>query len=376
MARTLSIILSVLSLGLSLGLAAAPALAQTPAAVDPYEPGRAVVADIGRIVTPNGVQELTKVRLGGMDQWVSIRGADRGNPILLFVHGGPGAPEMGVAWTFQRPWEDYFTVVQWDQRGAGKTLRAAGAEATRPTLSRQQMTADAVELIAWLRQRFGQDRVVVVGHSWGNVVGLGAALARPQWVSVYVGIGPALDMPDNERVGYERLLAEARRRGDKEALAELQALAPYPGPGPLSFERIGAQRKWVQRYGGLAAGRDNADFYFHAPRLSPEYDAADRAAIDPGGELSVRALLPDLMSANFTPVKKTPFPVVLFVGRHDLTTPSEVTERWFNALNAPSKSLVWFDNSAHLPMVEEPGKTLVALVEKVLPLAKAGQGKP
>lgn len=351
---------------------AAPALAQTPPVDDPYAPGRTIVANLEKIVTPDGVQDLTTVRLGGMDQWISIRGSDKANPILLFVHGGPGAPEMGAGWSFQRPLEDFFTVVQWDQRGAGKTLRSNGAEATLPTLSRERVTADAVELMAYLRKRFGQDKIVLAGHSWGNVVGLGAALERPDWVSAYVAIGPVIDMRENERIGYERILAEAHRRNDAEAIADLEALAPYPGPGPLTFERIGAQREWGVKYGGLAAGRDNATHYFQTARLSPEYDQADRMAINEGGELSVRALLPELTEVDFTPVTRTDFPVVLFVGRHDLTTPSEIAVDWLNALDSPSKAVVWFENSGHLSPFEEPGRTLVAMVDQILPLAQAG----
>lgn len=101
---------------------AAPSGAQTPSAPDPYAQGRTIVADINRIVTPNGVQETFEATLGGAKQVVNVRGADRANPILLFIHGGPAAVEMPIAWAFQRPWEDRFTVVQWDQRGAGRSF--------------------------------------------------------------------------------------------------------------------------------------------------------------------------------------------------------------------------------------------------------------
>ena len=104
---------------LALSLLAPAVSAQQPA--DPYAPAKAIVADVNRIVTPNGVQESLVVTLGGARQAINVRGADRANPILLYVHGGPGAVEMPFAWSFQRPWEDFFTVVQWDQRGAGKS---------------------------------------------------------------------------------------------------------------------------------------------------------------------------------------------------------------------------------------------------------------
>jgi len=235
------------------------------------------------------------------------------------------------------------------------------------------MADDLVELIALMRERFGQRRVVLLGHSWGNAIGLDAALKRPDWISAYVGVGPLLNMRANEAAAYRSLLRIARERKDATAIAELESVAPYPGEGPLDFAKLNIVRKWVMLYGGLAAYRDNADFYFRAARLSPDYDLADRQAIDEGGQLSVGTLMPELTAVDLTTVRSTPFPVLMFLGRRDLTTPPEVTETWLNALNAPSKRLIWFENSAHLAPHEEPGRFLVALVHDVLPLALDGQ---
>ena len=331
---------------------------------------RPMIADMQRVVTPDGVQTLERVELGGIEQWIAVRGTDIDNPILIYVHGGPGAIELGRSWPWQRAVEDYFTVVQWDQRGAGKTARLNGVEATRPTLTRARMADDLVELIDLLQARYGDRKLVVLGHSWGNVIALDAAMKRPDAIAAYVGLSPLLSWEANERAGYERLLEIARERGDAAALAELEAMAPYPGDGLLTSERLGAQRAWVQRYGGLAAYRDNGDFFLKAARLSPDYDLTDRQAIDAGGLASVETLLPELAQVDFSALNRTPFPVLMFVGRHDITTPPEVTEAWLNALDAPSKRLVWFEHSAHLAPHEEPGRFLMALVEHVRPLAE------
>lgn len=331
---------------------------------------RPMIADMQRVVTPDGIQTLERVELGGIEQWIAVRGTDVDNPILIYVHGGPGATELGRSWPWQRAVEDYFTVVQWDQRGAGKTARLNGVETTRPTLTRARMADDLVELIDLLQARYGGRKLVVLGHSWGNVIALDAAMKRPDAIAAYVGLSPLLNWEENERAGYERLMEIARERGDAEALAELEAMAPYPGDGELTSERLGAQRAWVQRYGGLAAYRDNGDFFLKAARLSPDYDLADRQAIDEGGLASVETLLPELARVDFSTLKRTPFPVLMFVGRHDITTPPQVTEAWLNALDAPSKRLVWFEHSAHLAPHEEPGRFLMALVEHVRPLAE------
>lgn len=343
--------------------------ADAPPTDDPYTPGRAIVADIARIVTPNGVQETFEVTLGGARQVVNVRGADRANPILLFVHGGPASPEMPIAWTFQRAWEDWFTVVQWDQRGAGRSYPLNDPAALAPTLAIDRYRDDAIELIEELRRRYGQRRVILMGHSWGSIVGLAVAIKRPDLLYAYVGVGQVIDFRENERVSWEWTLEQARRDGNAEAVRELESLQPYPGPGEFDVARVTLERKWNVYYGGLAAYRRDADFYFHAARLSPEYTLADRRALDAGSEFSMRVLWPTLADLSYRQVRAMRVPVVMFLGRYDYTTPAPIAARWLADLRAPAKAAVWFEHSAHLPMVEEPGRVLVALLDTVRPFA-------
>jgi pimeloyl-ACP methyl ester carboxylesterase len=347
----------------------AHAAATPPAAEAAYATVRPMIAEQQRLLGPQAVEVSEAVELGGLKQWITLRGADRSNPVLIYVHGGPGAAEMGRSWPYQRGWEDFFTVVQWDQRGTGKTLRHGGEAANKSALTRQRMADDLVELIALVRQRLGVQRVVLLGHSWGNVIGMDAALRKPEWVSAYVGVGPLLNLQANEHAQYQALLGQARRRGDATALAELEAIAPYPGEGEIPFTKVNVARKWVMAYGGLAAYRSDANFYFRAARLSPYYEFEDRLAIDQGGQLSVPALLPDMRRVDHTRIREVSFPMFMFLGRHDLTTPSPVIEAWMAQLKAPLKRIVWFEHSAHLAPHEEPGRFLVQLVEQVRPLA-------
>jgi pimeloyl-ACP methyl ester carboxylesterase len=348
-------------------LVAATATAAPPE--DRYAPAREVVADIGRIVTPHGVQETFETTLGGARQVVNVRGADRDNPILLFVHGGPGAVEMPVAWSFQRPWEDFFTVVQWDQRGAGRSYPLNDPKTLAPTLRPDRYRDDAIELIEQLRERYGKRKVFVLGHSWGSIVGLKVAMARPDLLYAYIGMGQVIDFRENERQGYAWTLDRARNDHNATAVKELEALAPYPGGGAFDIDKMGTQRKWSIHYGGLAAGRDNADFYFHAPRLSPEYTPADIKAWDDGSGYTITTMFPQLAGVTFADVHRIDTNVVMLLGRQDYTTPSAITESWMRELQAPSKSVLWFEHSAHLPMIEEPGRVLQALVDRVRPLA-------
>ena len=344
---------------------------------DPHADAKRILGDLQRVVTPNGVQSLEKVRLGGIEQWISIRGADRDNPVLLYLHGGPAQPMMPASWTFQRAWEDYFTVVQWDQRAAGKTYLAADPAEVADTIRIDRYVDDALELIALLRERFGKDKVVVLGHSWGTIVGMEVLLRRPEWLHAYVGLGQVISVEENETLGYEYALRRARAEGHREALAALAALAPYPGPEPLHRERIGAQRKWSIHYGGLSGYRDNANQYFAAQRLSPDYSEADRRAIHDGSLLTLDRILAEWNTVDFRGVREVGAPVVMFMGRHDYTTPSQQAADWVARVKAPDKEAVWFEHSAHLAPLEEPGRVLMALVDRVRPFAvAAGDGAP
>lgn len=349
-------------------VAALFAIAAAPAS-DPYSPGREIVTDLNRIVTTNGVQETFETVLGGARQVVNVRGADRANPILLFIHGGPASVEMPLGWAFQRPWEDYFTVVHWDQRGAGRSYPLNDPTALAPTLNADRYRDDTIELIEQLRRRYGKRKVVLMGLSWGSMIGLMVARKRPDLLYAYVGVGQAIDFRANEVEGYAWTLGEATRRGDAVAIGELKAIAPYPGPGEFDLRKLDVERRWNVRYGGLLWNRPDPQFYFHLGRLSPEYTSVDRQAWDDGSAYTMKIVWPQLAVLSVDEVTRLDVPVVLLLGRHDTTTPSTIAARWLDRLHAPRKRLVWFENSAHVPIFEEPGRAFAALLNEVRPLA-------
>ena len=335
-----------------------------------YAKARAVVRDLQRIVAPNGVQETYKATIGGIEQWINVRGEDRANPVILFVHGGPASPAMPGAWQFQRPLEEYFTVVHWDQRGAGKTYRTTDPESIGDTIRIDRYVEDAIEVAQHVRARLGKDKLLLVAHSWGTVVGMRAALERPDLFHAYVGIGQVINTRDNERLSFEYGLARARKEGNTTAIVELESIAPYPGTAPITRERIIVARKWPQHYGGLNAYRDaEQDYYYGASLLSPVYDCEDRRAFFEGNVFTLGRILDEFLRVDFKDVREFPIPVVMFMGRHDYTTPSEPTAAWLEQVDAPYKRGVWFEHSAHMIPWEEPGRTLVSLLEHVRPLA-------
>ena len=339
---------------------------------------RAIIAQSRQILSPHGVEELKQVEINGIRQWISVRGNDRRNPILLYIHGGPGASEMVESYGYQRPWEDFFTVVQWDQRGSGKTFASNTPEAMAPGMSIDGMVSDAEEMIRYLRTTYDKKKIFVLGHSWGSLVGEEVARRRPEWLHAYLGAGQMADSPASEAIGYQWVLDQARKEGNTTAIRELEALAPYPGlPGQLTLERISTQRKWSIHYGGLAWGRKEFKPFDDARKLSPDYTNAEVLAIDQGGLFSLKYLLTPMMAIDFSNHTRFECPMFMFNGRHDYTTSFEVTERWFAKVKAPVKKMFWFENSAHMMMQEQPGLFLMHLVNDVRPLAvRAGDAPP
>jgi pimeloyl-ACP methyl ester carboxylesterase len=225
-------------------------------------------------------------------------------------------------------------------------------------------------VVQYLRHRYAKDKIFVIGHSWGSLVGLTLAHQHPEWLYAYVGMGQVISGKANERVGYELTLKLAEAQKNTAAIDELKSIAPYPETdGSVPVPKIMLERKWSVSFGGLTYGRKGLDFYSDLAELSPDYSLADVAAVDKGSELSLPRLLPDLLNFNFTHVTRYECPIFMFEGRYDLTTPSQVTAEWFKRVQAPKKGFVWFENSAHMIEVEEPGRVLVHLVEDVRPLA-------
>lgn len=330
-----------------------------------------IIANLQRIVTPNGVERMEKVRIGGIDQWVSIRGADRRNPVLLMLHGGPGFVSMPSSWHFQRGWEEYFTVVQWDQRGAGKTYLANDPAAIEPTMSFERILADTEEMIAWLRQSFGKEKIFLLGHSWGSVLGLRTAQRHPEWLHAYIGMGQATDMLESERRGWRFAMERASAAKNETAIRELQSIAPYAeDKESISLEHLYLQRQWLMFYGGAISGRQQNDAESAAAMLSPEYSDADLRGISEGNGFSETLMLAEVFTIDVSSITELEVPLILLLGRDDYNVSSSAAAEWFETVRAPSKQLVWFEHTGHEVMNEAPGRTLVSLVKYALPFAE------
>lgn len=330
---------------------------------------------------PKGIEELKSVKIGGIDQWLHIRGRNRSNPVLLYLHGGPGSPMIGYMDAIMRPWEDYFTIVHWDQRQTGKSYYPVNDESEPLTV--QQMINDTEEVVGYLRSHLRQDKIFVLGHSWGSVLGMHMAKLHPDWLHAYIGVGQVVDSGEGERVLYERLCHHAREKKDEKLLAELKAIAPYPDPDNLGSsvaENTGFVRKELARLAGEANMRytpfDDLLSMINFDRLiSPHLTFSDIGNAIYGG--SPAFCRPPYTFTEEVKTNNLPrdlgyefeVPIFFFTGEHDWQTPKILSDKWFAEIRAPHKELLCFGESSHFVVNEEPGKVLVALVTKVLPMA-------
>jgi len=308
---------------------------------------------------PRGISSLEKADLNGCAQWLLIRGHDVNRPLLLFLHGGPGSAAIWFAHHSMRELEKHFVCVNWDQRGAGKSYKA------RPpagTMTIAQFVDDAITLIERLLKRFNQEKLVLVGQSWGSVLAMKIASVRPDLVHALVGVGQVVDMKRGEEISYQYALDQARSCHNDKAVRQLEAIGhpPYAGNG------LFVQRRWLSEYKGDTWAID-VKGVLSIGLGATEYSLADVIRFFGGAKLSIRLLWNELMNVNFPrDIPELPVPVSFFVGRHDYTTPFQLVASHFECLRAPSKNLVWFENSAHMPNLEEPDKfqrELVALAQ-------------
>jgi pimeloyl-ACP methyl ester carboxylesterase len=287
------------------------------------------------------VASLEKIKLGGVDQYILIRGRSTSNPVLLFLHGGPGMPMMYLAYKFQRPLEDTFTVVQWDRRGAGKSY---DPNIPPDTVSVSQEISDTRDLTNLLRKRFNQQKIYLVGHSYGSYLGMLVVKRYPKLFKAYVGIGQMACSDSQSRAIQDRWIREQSiASNNAEALNEVNSKRPYD------------REQWLFQFGGELRGATSFVPLILMGLAAPEYTFADGMNVRKGVSFTHKHMKYDVIKgALMDSVTSVDVPVYFFTGRYDETDPYQCTQRYFARLHAPQKRLVWFDHSAHFPFLEEP----------------------
>jgi pimeloyl-ACP methyl ester carboxylesterase len=316
-----------------------------------------------RIDVPPGIAEERFVRLGGIEQWVTLRGEDVQNPILLVLHGGPGSP-YSLFTPGLRCWEKDFTVVQWDRRGAGKTL-ARNGKAGCGEVSFVRMQEDAIELCAFLEARLPGRKRVLLASSAGTMVGLPLVRARPDLFATYVGTDFNVGVVASEQVALAETLAWAQEKGSRADLALLSRLGTDPSRwDPASYDRLMRLRDRTPRDGrGMAA--------VFMPRMltSPAHGLRELRALVEGMGFSAERLFAEMVAFDARAVApRVEIPFFVFQGEWDVFTPPGVAAAYCEALEAPLKHFELLPASGHVGAFDRPERLLALLRRHVLPL--------
>ncbi len=315
---------------------------------------------------PDSVSETAFLTLGGVAQWVMIRGRSVRNPVLILLHGGPGMSATGLFRASNAALEDAFTVVYWDQRAAGRSF---DPRADPASLTIERFPGDLDQLVDIVRTRLGHAKVTLLGHSWGSVLGVLYSERFAAKVAAHVGVGQVADMAASEAASYAFTLAEAERRGRDAAVRALKAI----GPPPHEPKALQVQRRWLMALGG-AFGPN-----FSVPRLiwrtisAPEGSPLDLVRLLRGAAFSLAPLWPQLMAVDIMSRRAFEVPVFLILGRHDMQVVAQVAADWFDLISAPEKQLFWLEASGHFAPFEEPAAFNRILIDKVRPVAVAGR---
>ncbi|MHC0039591.1 alpha/beta fold hydrolase [Pseudoneobacillus sp. C159] len=316
----------------------------------------------------NGIASLESMDIGGLTQFLLIRGQNVKNPILLYIHGGPGIAAISFARTYMSHLEEHFIVVNWDQRGAGLSY---SKDIPESEMTIEHFVRDIGFIADALCERFNQKKLFLVASSWGSVIGTLAVQRYPERFHAYIGLGQIANMNKSERISYEYVMQKARETQNGKALKELEKL----GQPPFSGKALDIQRKWLATYGGYVRNHSSqgplVKMVLKELMNCTEYTFFDIfTKYLPGRKFSNDALWGELLTINFFErVPEWKVPIFFFIGRHDYLTTFEVAEEYFNFVEAPYKEYIWFENSAHMALIEENEKFTNLLIEKVRPLA-------
>jgi pimeloyl-ACP methyl ester carboxylesterase len=301
----------------------------------------------------SAIDSLEDIMIGGISQKILIQGDDVANPILLWLHGGPGEPAMLLAHHFSSELRHHLTIVHWDQRGAGLSY---SPELRVQQISEELIESDAVELARRLARRFKKEKIYLLGHSFGSVIGLRLAVSHPELLCAYIGVGQVVNPSRSERLTYAWLEHTLRHVGDLEGLERLREAG-----SPLM--------DLVTQYGGRM---HQAVDYNGIIRSSPYYFDGYIERKTTAREFSQRAIAANRAGKGpddfFRDAPEVRVPVYFMVGRFDripACAPALVVE-YCRKLRAPYKVVLWFERSAHLPNLEEPHRFQALIRDRIL----------
>lgn len=304
-----------------------------------------------------------RVKIGGIEQTLWFRGRSAAHPLLVMLHGGPGASETALFRHYDTDLERDFVVVYWDQRGTGRSLHD---DIPKQSMTIAQFERDLDQVVDLVTVRFHQRKVALLGHSWGAVLATLYAAHHPHKVSAFVAVAPLVDKRSQDALSWQFAMQQARQRGDRRAIDALRAI----GPQPRNVDDELALGNWVERFGGtFYRNRLSTGKLIWAALQTPEAGLYDLVRFGRGNRFSLHALWPEYSQVDLHGCTRFAMPVFVMLGRHDWHVPSVVAAKWFETIDAPRKRLLWFEESAHNPPFEQPHAFVAAMRDQVLPVA-------
>ncbi len=298
------------------------------------------------------------VLINGINQYLFHSGTKYDNPVMLFLHGGPGSVESLFAYAFQEKWENIFTVVHWDQRGSGKTLIKNPDK--YPTID--LMIKDLFEIIQYLKKKYNQQKIIILGHSWGSVLGSMFIKKYPEEVAYYIGVGQVVSMLENERVGYEKVKELILQANDKKSLEKLESVGDYPGDkfDSQSWNNCGKIRRLQGKY-NLAVKIDLSIFL--TILRSPIFKLSDISSLIKGFKANKKII--DFLGVFDLNTESVEYevPIYYILGGNDWQTPYVIAQEYFSKINAPYKKFYLVPNAGHMTMLDQPQLFFEALLE-------------
>lgn len=314
---------------------------------------------------PGSLSEKSWVTMNGLPQGLFIQSKDPTNPVLLFLHGGPGMPEYWLTRRYPTGLEAYFTVVWWDQRGSGLSYRP---NIPPETMTYEQLIADTVAVTNYLRDRFHQEKIYLMAHSGGSFFGIQVAARYPELYHAYIGMAQMVDQLESEQRAYTYALAEYKKLGDTQMVRKLEAAPPtMTVPLPPAYDAL--RDEYMHRL-GIGTTRDMKSVItgvFLPSWLSREFTLPEKINLWRGKFYSMRMLRNTAFATDLREqVTTLDLPVYFFSGAYDYTCNYTLSSAYLAKLKAPLKGFYTFAHSAHTPIFEEPEKAQKILLEDVL----------
>ncbi|WP_127546121.1 alpha/beta fold hydrolase [Paenibacillus amylolyticus] len=302
-----------------------------------------------KIKGENSISMLEQVEINGTGHEVMIRGVDRTNPILIFVHGGPGCSEIPYVRKYQKELEQHFTVVHYDQRGSGKSYHFFEDYSN---LTTDVLVDDLLALRDYVSKELGQEKVILIGHSFGTYIGMKAAAKAPTQFHAYIGIGQMANTLQSELESLEYTYEQAKQAGNTEDVKKLELIRSSIEQGKELTPRI-----LLQKYGGAARLINENRDYISGFLLNPEYNGLDMIRFYSGMFSSQDILLREAFDQNLPDiVDHLEIPTYFVTGKYDYMTTANAARDYFDVLDAPIKDFIVFNESAHYPQFEEKEK--------------------